>query len=317
MFSGKSNCYIMGEKIALIGLTGKKSGGAFAKRIIRHIDEIQAMFPAGIRIIVRKKSDVSNLQELFPCAELCYMDESGEICFDELLAGVDTVVNIAGIGLSQAIAAAAVKNKVRRLILIHTTGIYSKYKAAGEKYRQIDQFVTEICENHGIVLTICRPTMIYGNVYDGNVVKFIKLVDSFAITPVVSGARFKLQPVHYEDLADAYFSVLMNEEKTANKNYVLSGGQEIYLRDLLTVIGKELGKQVKFISCPFAIAYAGAWAFYLCTLRKKDYREKVQRLCEHRVYSCSEATAAFGYDPRTFEEGVVEEVNQYLAMKKR
>ena len=200
---------------------------------------------------------------------------------------------------------------MRRLILIHTTGIYSKYKAAGEEYREIDSFVYITCKEHNIVLTILRPTMIYGNTTDNNVVKFIKMVDKLPLMPVVNGARYELQPVHYKDLGDAYYAVLMNEEATANRDFNLSGGEPIMLRDMLSEIGKNLGKKLKFISCPFGLAYLGAWLVYIVTLKKMDYREKVQRLCEPRIFSHEEATRAFGYNPRIFQIGVVDEVKQY------
>lgn len=224
---------------------------------------------------------------------------------------MDTVVHVAGIHFSREVVEAAAYCHVRRLILVHTTGIYSKYKAAGEEYRKIDSFVYRTCKEHNIVLTILRPTMIYGNTTDNNVVKFIKMVDKLPLMPVVNGARYELQPVHYKDLGDAYYTVLMNEEATANKDFNLSGGEPIMFRDMLLEIGKNLGKKVKFISCPFGLAYVGAWLVYIVTLKKKDYREKVQRLCEPRIFSHEEATRAFGYSPRTFQVGVVDEVKQY------
>ena len=55
------------------------------------------------------------------------------------------------------------------------------------------------CKENNIGLTIFRPTMIYGNANDNNVVKFIKIVDFFPIMPVVNDARYDLQPVHYMD----------------------------------------------------------------------------------------------------------------------
>ena len=62
-------------------------------------------------------------------------------------------------------------------------------------------------------------------------------------------------------------------------------------------------------------AYAGAWVIYLCTLRKIDFREKVQRLCEPRTFSYEEAANDFGYTPKTFQEGIVQEIKDYLLEK--
>lgn len=229
----------------------------------------------------------------------------------EAFKDADTVVHVAGIHFSREVVEAAAHCHVRRLILVHTTGIYSRYKAAGEEYREIDSFVYQTCKEHNIGLTILRPTMIYGNTTDNNVVKFIKMVDKLPLMPVVNGARYELQPVHYKDLGDAYYAVLMNEKATANRDFNLSGGEPIMLRDMLSEIGKNLGKKVKFISCPFGLAYLGAWLVYIVTLKKKDYREKVQRLCEPRIFSHEEATKAFGYNPRIFSVGIIDEVKQY------
>lgn len=157
--------------------------------------------------------------------------------------------------------------------------------------------------------------MIYGKCADENVIIFIKMVDKLPIMPVVNGAKYALQPVHYKDLGKAYFDALMNEESTANRDFNLSGGEPILLKDMFIEIGKRLGKNVKFVSCPFPVAYGGAWVVFCLTLGKMDYREKVQRLCEPRCFSHEEASKAFGYRPMTFQEGMIDEVREYLERK--
>lgn len=305
----------MSKILAVTGVSGKKSGAAFVRFVSQNRDVINKMFPDGIRIVVRETSNTEYVESLLPNAKVFKTGIVDVNALKESLAGVDTLVHIAGIHFSREIVETAVFCNVRRLILVHTTGIYSKYKAAGEEYRQIDDYVYKTCKDNNILLTILRPTMIYGNVYDQNVVKFIKMVDKFPIMPVVSGAKYELQPVHYEDLAKAYYQVLVNEDKTANKDFILSGGRPILLKDMFVEIGKNLGKDVKFISCPFVIAYLGAWVIYLISLKKIDFREKVQRLCEPRVYSHEDATNVFGYNPINFEEGIVNEVKEYRENK--
>ena len=113
---------------------------------------------------------------------------------------------------------AAIRNGVERLILVHTTGIYSKYKAAGEGYRQIEAKIDKIVEGKNIQLTYLRPTMIYGNVRDANVVIFMRMVDKLRIFPVVNGAKYELQPVWCGDLGKAYYQVLMNPKTAIKRN---------------------------------------------------------------------------------------------------
>ena len=232
----------MKKMLAVTGATGRKSGGAFANLIYENRSVIDEMFPDGIRAFVRENSDTTFLAEKLPDAELIRGDLDSSEQLEAFLKDVDTLVNIAGIYYSENLVKAAIKCGVRRVILVHTTGIYSKYKAAGELYRNIEERVYALCRENGIILSVCRPTMIYGNMSDKNVAVFIKMVDKFPIMPVVNGARYILQPVHYEDLAKGYFGVLLNEEKTANKDYVLSGGSVIELREMLKIIGENLGK---------------------------------------------------------------------------
>lgn len=307
----------MNNKLVLIGVTGRKSGGALATHISDHLDEVLQMFPSGITVICRSTSNTERIEKLLPSVTIKRGELTDSKFLVEAFKEADTVIHVAGIHWSRYVVDAAIADNVRRLILVHTTGIYSKYKVAGEEYRHIDEYVDAKCRENNIVFTILRPTMIYGNTSDNNVVTFIKMVDKLPLMPVVRGARFELQPVHYEDLGKAYFDVLMNEKATAGKNYDLSGGEEIQLRDMLSVIGDDLGKKVRFISCPYWLAYSGAWFIYCLTLTKVDYRERVQRLCEPRCYSHKQATADFGYNPMTFREGIVGEVEEYKKGNKK
>ncbi len=305
------------SRLVLTGVTGPKSGGALIELLAADADWLRGAFPGGVRVLCRQSSDVSRVTTLLPEAEILRGSLTDPEFLNKALAGADTVVHVAGIRFSRLLVRAAAEAGVRRLILVHTTGIYSKYKCAGEEYRRIDAEVEELCGRAGILLTILRPTMIYGSLRDRNVVKFISLVDRFPLTPVIRGARYELQPVHYGDLARAYLDVLKNEAVTAGRNYDLSGGEVILLRDMLLRIGELLGKKVRFLSLPLWAARFGAWAIRALTLGKKDLREKVLRLCEPRAYPHDDAARDFGYSPRSFRQGVKDEVRAYTEQKNR
>ena len=296
--------------LAITGITGK-SGSVFAEYLKQNEDLIREMFPEGIRLLTHKrKGTVFDFAKM----EIFEGDLTDEAYIGDALKGVDTLVHIAGIHWSKEVVRAAAISGIRRLICVHTTGIYSKYKEAGEEYRQIDEFVYSTCRQNHIILTILRPTMIYGNKEDKNVIKFIKMVDKLPIMPVVNGAKYELQPVNYKDLGKAYFNVLINEAVTADKDYILSGEKPILLRDMFIVMGKKLGKKVRFISVPFFIAYSGAVVIYCLSFKKIDFREKVQRLCEPRAYDHDQAENDFAFRPMSFEEGVCEEIREYKGL---
>ena len=301
----------MDEILAITGITGK-TGQAFAYYLEKNRNRINSMFGGGIRLILHRERERD--KDILPGfdVERMYGDLEDELFLGEAFLGVDTIVHIAGIHWSRQVVHAAAGNFVRRLITVHTTGIYSKYKEAGEEYRNIDDFVYMMCKSKNIILTILRPTMIYGTINDRNVATFIKMVDKLPVMPVVNNAEYELQPVHFKDLGKAYYDVLVNENITGGHDYILSGGEEITLRDMLIEMGAYLSKRMRFFSVPFPLAYAGAWFVFAVSAGKIDLREKVQRLCEPRVYPHEEATRDFGYDPRTFRSAIGDEVREYM-----
>ncbi len=307
------------ERILVVtGAAGKRSGGAFAELLSANLPDVLLKYPGGIRLILRPGADVTELDRLLPDVDRRFGDMTDPEFMASALEGADTVLHIAGIQLSEVLVDAAVRCRIRRLILVHTTGIYSKYKTAGEGYRQIDEYVISSCRDAGIALSILRPTMIYGNTTDRNVIKFIRMVDRLPMMPVVRGARYALQPVHYRDLSRAYLSVLLQEEVTSGRSYLLSGAEPILLRDMLSCIGEKLGKRrVRFLSVPFWFAYGGAVCLWAVSFGRADFREKVQRLCEPRAYPHREASEDFGFDPVCFSDGVTSEIEEYQQEKNK
>ena len=305
----------MGNKLALTGITNNP-GRVLVEYIYKNREIVDELFPGGIKAVYRASSNVSTLNSLLPDMKQCICDLTDINGLENAFQDVDTVLHMAGIHWSQEVFKAAASCGVRRIITVHTCGVYSKYKAAGETYRQIDDYCLKICKENNIRFTILRPTMIYGTTKDRNMIKFIKMVDKLPVMPVVNGGRYTIQPVHYRDLGKAFYDVLVNEKRTEDKEFVISGEKPIYLRDMFMEIGTVLGKKVHFVSCPLWIAYPGAWIVYLLSLRKIDFREKVQRLCEDRAFSHQDATDAFGYSPMSFKKGIKSEIEEYRGINR-
>lgn len=297
------------KNIIVTGVTGK-SGLYFYQELCRNA---AALSDCHFYFIVRDEAKAKKLL----CSDLNQTLLEGSLTDKAFVSsifkmgGVKILLHIAGIDKSLDLVGAAVKAGVSRLILVHTTGIYSKYKAAGEGYRQIEKKIDALVDGRDIQLTYLRPTMIYGTVNDKNVVVFMRMVDKLRIFPVVNGARYELQPVWCGDLGKAYFQVLMNPRRAAKHSYNLSGGRPIMLLDMFKVMAGYLGVKNTFVSVPFPVAYGLAWALYLATFGRVDYREKVQRLVEPRTFDYQDAANDFGYAPKTFEEGVKAEVEEY------
>lgn len=302
------------ERVLITGISGKN--GRYLLEEMENNKEKDGLLDIHFKVFLRDGSDTSYLDKSSLDIERYYGSiDTKEEAEKFVTGGYDTLLHIAGIQRSVQIVSAAIEAGVKRFILVHTTGIYSKYKEAGEGYRQIDAKVKEMCKSAGVSLTILRPTMIYGTLSDGNISVFIKMVDKLRVFPVISGAKYELQPVWCKDLGKAFYDVLMNPEKTDNKEYDLSGGKPILLIDIFKEIQSQLGVKNAFVSCPYPIAYLGAWCVFVLTIGKIDFREKVQRMVEPRAYSHDKAKADFSYSPLEFKDGVKDEIRMYKEAK--
>lgn len=316
------------QTVVITGITGK-SGQYFLKQLVKEREQLKEY---RFILLCRKTGTYSKNTTGYTLVQRALEKEGCNISALEVdlqnpeevrkvfTKPVDMLIHAASVKLSMNIVPIAMEAGVDNYILVHTTGIYSKYKAAGEEYRQIEKRIDNLKRRHQangrkIAITILRPTMIYGDLNDKNVSTFIKMVDKLRVFPTVNGAHYDLQPVWCGDLGKAYFDVMINWKVTKDKEYILSGGSPIELREMFHVIAKQLHVKNVFISCPYPIAYAGAWLIYLLTLKKIDMREKVQRLVEPRAYGHEDATRDFGYDPVGFAEGVTKEIILYRRSK--
>jgi nucleoside-diphosphate-sugar epimerase len=291
--------------LLVTGITGH-SGRYFLQELINN------EYEDTIRCVVRKTSDTSLLDSSGLKIEKVVGDLEDQGFMDEAMVGVDTVMHIASLSHSVTVIKAAVKNNVRRAIFVHTTGIYSKYKSASEEYKGIELKIEKILKESAspIGLIYLRPTMIYGNVNDRNMIVFIKMVDKLRLLPVIDHGKCLLQPVNGRDLGKAYYQVL-NKSEIMDGDYILSGEKSITMLEMFKLLSDNLGKNTTFINMPIGLGVFIARCLKVCTLGKVDYIEKVQRMGEDRSFTHDSATRDFGYSPMPFEQGIKKEIEQY------
>ncbi|OCA88375.1 nucleoside-diphosphate sugar epimerase [Bacillus sp. FJAT-27225] len=168
-----------------------------------------------------------------------------------------------------------------------------------------------------IKLTILRPTMIYGDMCDHNMSKFIKMIDKMPIYPLINNGNGLIQPVNARDLGKAYYDVLMNPEATSNNHYNLSGEKPITMKEALRIISIKLGKKTIFLPISLRLSGIAAFLAKVATLGNLDIVEQVHRMGEDRAYEHSAARKDFNYSPMPFEKGIELEIREYQSLKQR
>lgn len=294
--------------IAVTGITGH-TGRFFLKELENH------KFNGIVRCLVRESSNVKILDESPLSIEKVVGTNSDRNVLTELTKNADIVMHIFNIHQSMMILKVAIENMVPRVVLVHTTGIYSKHKMASYKYKKIEAEIDGILKTANIDVTILRPTMIFGDMCDRNISKFIKMVDKFPVMPEIEHGSGKIRPVNARDLAKTYYTVCMANH-LPEVCYDLSGERSLTLHELFDMIGNYLGKKIYHISCPLWLGSAGANCLKVISHGKIDFVERILRMNEDRDYGHEAATRDFGYIPEYFIVGLEREVEQYKKGKK-
>lgn len=294
--------------IAVTGLTGH-SGSFLLQQFVDN------GYTGKIRCLVRQSTRTEKLTASGLNMEIFPGDIESVEDLTRFVDGAETVIHIAGIWRTLKLLEAISRvDSVKHIILVHTTGIYSKHKMASDEYKQIERDMQKYLDA-GMNVTILRPTMIFGDMRDHNISKFIWMVAKFPLMPEIDHGKGLIQPVNARDLGQAYYKAAM-AEKLPELSYNISGERELSIHELLELIGQYMGKKVRFISAPMWLGVLGAKAVKLLSGGKVDLVEKVLRLGEDRNFSHEAATRDFDYQPASFNEGLEREVKEFLEQRK-
>jgi len=291
--------------LAVTGITGHS--GSFMLRQL-----IDNKFDGTLRALVRETSNTRLMDESGLQVEKVVGSNKSLDDLKRLVDGADTVMHISGIWETPLLLQAIEETGgTPHIVLVHTSGIYSKHKMASEVYKNIEDGMQEQLERMNI--TILRPTMIFGDMRDHNISKFIRMVSKLPLMPEIDHGKAFIQPVNARDLGQAYYKACMHST-LPEKDYIISGERPVSLHELCTLIGEYLGKRTRFVSMPMGLGVFGARLInFLSGGKKQLLEEKVLRLGEDRSFSHEKASRDFGYEPEKFETGLRREVEEFLS----
>lgn len=220
----------------------------------------------------------------------------------------ELIINIANIRYSPLLIKLANAYHIPHAILVHTTGIYSKYSIYSSLYKEIEEL---IFKNQYIntSFTILRPTMIYGNIKDYNMHKLIRFLSRSPVFPIFGDGSALMQPIHVEDLANAIVNCI-NNKKVKNMEYDLSGGSVETYKNILKIITRLLRKKVVFVHIPIKLSIGLIKLLNKITKEQIISVEQIERLLENKAYPHNKATMDLNHQPRTFIEGITQEITE-------
>jgi NADH dehydrogenase len=174
------------------------------------------------------------------------------------LSGVDTVIKEKGDATfekmnyqgSVNVADAARQTGVTRMVQMSALGAGNmpEYPYHFNKWRA-ENYIKDL----GLEYTIFRPSIIFG---PGEKAQFVSqladVVKMAPVIPVIGDGKSKFQPVHLNDVSDAFIKAL-DDRATIGQTYELGGPEKMTYEDILDEIARTLGKKKPKIHMPPAL----------------------------------------------------------------
>ena len=276
------------------------------------VKELARRFPAArLRCFVRASSDRRVLEHAQ--AEFAEGDLHDEASLVAAFEGADTLVNVASLGFAwvDPLFAAIRRSRMRRGVFVSTTAILTQLPVRSKAYREHGE---QLVRESGLEWTILRPTMIYGTEGDRNIARLIRFLERSPIVPIIAPDA-RQQPVHVEDVASAIGAVIDNP-RTFGRAYNLSGRDPLSFEALVRETASAAGRKPLLVHVPFA-PVLGLVRLYNAVVSKPRIKvEQVLRLREDKAFDHAAARDDFGFSPRSFAEGVRDEVRSRTARRR-
>jgi nucleoside-diphosphate-sugar epimerase len=253
-----------------------------------------------VRCFVRRSSCLNFIPTTK--VEIAFGDLRRSETLQEALRGTDAIVNIASLAFGHApgIVSAIRRAGIKRCLFISTTAIFTQLNAASKGVRMAAE--QKIVES-GLDYTILRPTMIYGSSRDRNIWRLIRYLDKFPIIPIFGSGNNLQQPVYVGDVAQGITKALLTEV-THGKSYNIAGAIPITYNEMIDTVSALLGRKINKIHLPVKPVTLGLSFMEKAGVTFPIKTEQVLRLNEDKNFDYSNATRDFGYQPRTFRDGV-------------
>lgn len=219
-------------------------------------------------------------------------------------------------------------SKIKQFILCSSSGVLGPLKkgiqadetfpANPSNYYEASKAKAEeyvFSKKNVIHVTILRPEFVFGE-FDLHVLGLFKQINK-SFFPLFNGGNSHLHPTYVKDVIAAFLLVLDNE-KSFGETYIVSGEKPYTVKDIVTIIEKQLGKKVYKFYIPSFLGFIFA---HLVEMLAKIVKIKpvltismVKYFTENRYYS-SQKIQSLGINLTSFEEGVKKTIKYYKENK--
>lgn len=227
---------------------------------------------------------------------------------DELLAGHEAFVHVAGILLGPTLARLPRLADPRHVVVVSSAAVHSAHRASAAAYRSGEDALRMARPD----VALLRPTMIYGSPRDRNLHYVLAFARRYRFLPLFGDGSALVQPVHFEDVAAAVVGLIGVVER---EPFEIGAATAITLRTAAETILDAIDAPRRILPVPFRAALGAARI--VDVLRGSRLTERVERMLEDRIADNTRVSAATGVVPRNFAVGIRQQVMAEVILSTR
>jgi len=307
------------KRILVTGGTGF-TGGHLVRRLLTKGHEV---------IVLDNKEGIVYHELASRGAKISIGSVTDKVLVDRLVEGCDVVQHLAAafreinvpkslywdvnVNGTRNLLDASQKFGVKRFVYCSTCGVHGDVKEPPapetapihpEDYYQYTKYEGEKVAHEymkqGMNIAILRPAAIYGPEDPERWLMLFKRTASGTFYMFGNG-KATYHPLYIDNLVDA-FELVMEKDAAIGQTYLIADEKYYPLNDLVSVIGKVQGKEIRIRHLPFAPLWLAAAAIELVCVPFKIappiFRRRVDWFRQNRAFDISKAKRELGYDPK-------------------
>ena len=183
------------------------------------------------------------------------------------------------------------KNKVKKIIFISSMATKRKYL---DGYGKTKLEIEKMIKSSGLKYVILIPTVIYS---EDNLSLIGKSLKFPFIIPVIGSGKYKLNPVHIEDVTQSIVNVL-NNKKAEGKEYDIAGAENISYNKIIEICKKKFKIKKRVFHIPIFLAVL------LLKMIPIISTESIRGINEDTNANIEPLKRDLKINPRSFEDGI-------------
>jgi nucleoside-diphosphate-sugar epimerase len=234
---------------------------------------------------------------------ICWMQHD----LDEQILSNDASVLISAGSLRHAAQVAEHMPRLQQVVAVSSSSVANKQGSATSEEQRVlaelqegEQRLQALCTDRGLILTLLRPTMVYGCGLDKNLSRIAAWLQKRPWFPLAAPAHGLRQPVHADDIAKLCVHCLDLREDAAGR-FDIGGATRLSYREMVLKTAKAINQPVRFIPLPASLLSLGLNGIARLPAFRGLNGAMVKRQNQDLVVDNSAAMKSLNWQPRIFE----------------